>query len=322
MKKHIQTIALILAIVLACVSLYMNYNLSNEIDSLKLSLNNSVNSLTQQISGIYNNVDEKLEEKASILEKSSYEYGKPDIAGGTVAIDFSILPKEYTSATKAEIVLDGVSYPLELKNGSYTGSVTVSLYEEYMSAMDVVLTDGENIRTETPDWSFSPVGLLGQININDNDLSMHGKYEKNEYVSTLSGVLEVQFYCKKDIASLKELWLVHEVDGEVKSRTPIELNTTAPSGATLTYEVGEDDSEYSNKTYYYETEQNFKAPYNSVQVVYVEAVDSNGLRYRTAVGEGTITRKVVMADAHSWDSDYHYTAKIVDSSGKILWESI
>ncbi len=322
MKKHIKTIALVLAIVLASVSLYMNYNLSNEIDSLKLSLNNSVNSLSQEIGGIYNNVDEKLEEKASILATSSYEYGKPDIAGGTVDIDFSLLPKEYTNSTKAEIVFEGASYPLEFKNGSYRGLVTVSLYKEYMNAMNVVLTDGENIRTETPDWSFSPVGLLGQININDNDLSMHGKYEKNEYVSTLSGVLEVQFYCKKDIASLKELWLVHEVDGEVKSKIPVPLNTVAPTGVNVSPDWYNEDSEYSNALYYFKTEQNFKAPYNSVQVVYVEAVDSNGLRYRTSVGEGTITRKVVTANDHSWDSDYRYTSKIVDASGKILWESI
>jgi|GEM_PF-6609406 len=322
MKKHISTIALVLALALAATSIYMNYNLAKQIDSLKATLNNSLNTISSNVNSIYSNVDQKLEEKASLLASSSYEYGKIDIAGGTVEIDFSVLPKEYTKQTKAEIVCGGVSYPLEFRDGSYKGSVTVSLYEDYSECIDVVFTDGENVRTETPsEWAFSPVGLLGEAVINENNASTYGRYDEDNYSSTLQGVLEIQYYCKKDISSLKELWLVHEVNGVEKSRTPVPLNTTPPESNGTYFEYEDPDSDYSNTVYYYKADMTFTAPYNSVQAVYIEAVDGNGLRYQAAIGQGTLTAKIVQPNSHSVGEDYNFKSKIVDANGKILWQS-
>lgn len=322
MKKHIKTIALVLALILAAGSLLLNYHLANQIDSLKATLNNSVNLMQNGINSIYDNVEQKLKEEASLLASSSYEYGAVDVANGTVAIDFFVLPKEYTKQTTAEIICGGVSYPLEFRNGSYKGSVTVSLYEDYYESMDIVLTDGESIRTETPsEWSFSPVGLLGEACVNENNVSTYGTYDKEEYKATISGVLEIQYYCKKDIGSIKELWLVHEVNGEEKERTQIPLNTTPPEHINVMTEYADSDGEYTNSVFYYEINKEFETPYNSTQAVYVEAVDTNGLRYQAAVGHGTVTTKVVKSGTHSYDSDYYFPSKIVDAGGKVLWES-
>lgn len=319
MKKHIKSLALVLAIAIAVGSLCWNYSLSKELESLRGSLSNNTQNLQSQIESIYVNVDNKLKEEASLLSKSDYEYGKIDIKNATADIVFSILPKEYTSNTAVEIIFDGKSWPLEFKGGCFTGTVTVPLFGDYYEVMDVKLTDGENIRTQTPEWSFSPIGLLGELSVTEGNLSSYGTYGDNTYKSTVEGVLQMDYYCKKDIGTLKELWLVQEINGEVKQRTQIPLNTTRPENLGVYSEYVGPETEYSSTSYYYEMKHTFEAPYGTTQAVYIEAVDSNGLHYRTAICQGMATA-LIEKESNSHGGDFYYSSKITDADGKILWE--
>ena len=320
MKKHIKTIALVLAIALAAASLFANYSLSKEIENLRSAINHNQNNIHNQINGIYQNVDEKLEKQASLLEKSDYEYGKVDVSAGTVELNVSVLPKEYSSATIAKIVCAGKDYPLEFANGSYNGTVTLSLYEEYAECLDIILTDGDTIRTETPEWYFSPVSLLGQLYVNDGDISSGGTYEKDAYKADIRGTLEMQYHCKKDIGSLKELRLVQEINGEEKMSIPIPLDATVPDGFDVRTEPIDPDGEYTTEIYYYKINQTFEAPYDSIQAVYIEALDTNGLRYRTAIAQGSVTCKITRS--HIYSGDFVYANQIIGPDGKVLWQQI
>ena len=129
--------------------------LNRELDRLRNDLHNQHQTLMNQVESIYRNVDEMLQEEASLLSNVTAEYGELNLDDHTLDLSVTLVPKLISEDMKIQISINGRSTEL-VKNGShFSGTIPVNIYnldEQLLMTIDTAtgtqtqyLTD---VRTE------------------------------------------------------------------------------------------------------------------------------------------------------------------------------
>lgn len=120
MKKYFVNIVAVISLVLLFICRVEIKKLREEVQNLQNQVVNEISSMESNMMYNISQMEEILEKEASILAKSSWNYGEFDKENHKIEVKCSVTPKEYDpEKTKAVITYDGNEVPMELQNGAY-----------------------------------------------------------------------------------------------------------------------------------------------------------------------------------------------------------
>ncbi len=147
-------------IILALALIYSFFNVNEmkaEFQNRYNNLSHQYNNLNSQISSIYNNVDEKLEQQASLITFFDFQYGELDSKNLKVPVSVKIIPKTATASTK--LTLDFGARTVEMKKGEnmeYTADFKSDLFVSTGNeTVKLLIQNGNTTETEELDWYVS-----------------------------------------------------------------------------------------------------------------------------------------------------------------------
>lgn len=324
MKKNWQSILTVIMAILLIVCLVQINSLTERVNQLNTNFSSQMNIVRESINSISWNVQNSLEQQASILSDSSWEYGEVNVAKKTAAVQISITPKEYDANTTHAYVSAGTrSFPLTLNSGSFVGTLELPLFQE--THLDKVrFVEGNTTRTEKLDWYFMPANdklarvyadfsynyQLGQVKDGKRALSLTGDLNIN-----IDNATEGQF--KNVVLSMWEndKEIKHEdITAKISSGSDGASAVTGANGAgTLIHESG--DSLY----FYYSIDEDFDLENGKTYTLYCEISDENGLCYRSTLWQLGLSEQGAEKDGDF--ADMGTAADIYDSKGNLLYKN-
>lgn len=324
MKKHLSTVATVLALVIAVVSQFRISNLQSEIHQLENQLNNSVSMLQSNQSAALSRMQELMEQEASILTQTNFSLDELDLADKTFVLSGSVTPKEHQpGVTEALLTVNGKAYPMELANGTYTIQLDLPVFED-ARVEKVEFREDDVIRTETLDEQWSPryellPSVHGRLGGSGRGTAANGVYTWHR-----EGEVWINVEGKGQVIDVRSVTLVEELDGVEVGRTEIPLTSTESTQRKNAKEepappptsgIQVDGAE----SFYHMIDREFNIPFGSTLELLAEVVDGNGLRYRTVLEYWAVNEK-----GEPVDDDYFglrdLFEQILDTDGNVLYE--
>lgn len=339
MKKHAALIVSIGSCVLALACMLQLHHVSEAVSDFRFYMDSQLSQVNSNINDIYETVSTKLEEEANLLSRTEFDYGKLLVDGRTADVTCKIVPKVYApETTTATLFCNEQAYPMAYKNGAYVATVSVPLFEESVFT-HVTLEDAGTIRTQTLDQYISPrYEVLPSMYAQYNGRSSMITNGKKQGVLQQTGLVEVHMDGTDsfEIASATVLVLL---DGKELDHLPIDLSSdgqqlyqsraekvgevAAPESITEATQTESGTYRYDGNAYFgYFMDKTYTLSFESMVEIFVDVVDSNGLRYRMAAdcyaldGEGN-------ADMSKMDNFWLYVSgepcAIYDADGTLLY---
>ena len=324
MKKHLSTVATVLALVIAVVSQFRISNLQSEIHQLENQLNNSVSMLQSNQSAALSRMQELMEQEASILTQTNFSLDELDLADKTFVLSGSVTPKEHQpGVTEAFLTVNGKAYPMELANGTYTIQLDLPVFED-ARVEKVEFREDDVIRTETLDEQWSPryellPSVHGRLGGSGRGTAANGVYTWHR-----EGEVRINVEGKGQVIDVRSVTLVEELDGVEVGRTEIPLTSTESTQRKNAKEepappptsgIQVDGAE----SFYHMIDREFNIPFGSTLELVAEVVDGNGLRYRTVLEYWAVNEK-----GEPVDDDYiglrDLFEQILDADGNVIYE--
>jgi len=160
MKEWMKRVFAAVLCIMLIISLVRIHSLEEKLERETGYLQSQIQSLESSINSIYHNVDQKLEEEASLLTFNQWEITSIDAENQTASVAIAITPKEYQAGmTEAFLQSGSEEYPMTMKDGSYRAELKVPLFDS-CEIDAVVLRDSTYTRTEYLDWSIHPRYVL------------------------------------------------------------------------------------------------------------------------------------------------------------------
>jgi hypothetical protein len=328
LKKNLSSILAAAACILIIVCLFQIASLKRQVSDLEGNLRSQMNIVSNHVSNLYSSIDSRLEEQASLLVTSTWEFGDADYSAKTVELLCAVTPKEYSSGTEAAIVIDGAEHDMTLSGGEFTAVVGIPLFGE-TNAAKVVFRDGDSVRTEMLDWYLSPrYDYLPSVYADFNG-SGTGSPRDGVYTLHRDGVVNVQVDCKQDYG-VESVTLVEILDGQELGRTDIPLDNAyffenyqnesgaRPEPAQPVEAPAQRVGTAASAPFYYALDKAYEIPFGSTLTLYIEVVDENGLRYRCIIDRQEISESGEPMDAGYWRMGRE--ASIYNTDGNALYE--
>jgi len=163
MKEWMKRVFAAVLCIMLIISLVRIHSLEEKLERETGYLQSQIQSLESSINSIYHNVDQKLEEEASLLTFQDWNLASLDVQEKTASVEVSIIPKEYQAGMTEAVLQSGDrEYGMTMKDGAYYAEIEVPLFD--MTTVDaVVLRDSTYTRTEYLDWSIHPRYVLPDV---------------------------------------------------------------------------------------------------------------------------------------------------------------
>jgi len=100
-------------------------DLSHQIGDLSVTVNNQ----SQQISGLYVQIDDLLKKQASIIDSYDIAYGLFDSDDMTYAVSIDVTPKEFQSDTTAVVTLGDLQRDMHFSGASFSAALRAPITE-------------------------------------------------------------------------------------------------------------------------------------------------------------------------------------------------
>lgn len=286
MKKNAPHILIGILVIAQIWAVFKIGSLQEQISIARNEIGQLHNNTRMEIDSIYSNVDERLKQQASLIEKASVEIGAIDTGGLTAPITFSLTPKEVGAHTAVSLDMDGTLFPMDKSGTSFSVTIPCGLFD---SVLPAIVIDEDGLKKTTQDdrlHIFSMKDELFPIFFPH----LNGGSQYNGAVYTRKGTLNMETKPSSRGVAFTKMRLVAKVDDAVIS------NEEIPAGASE-----------------WEVDQSVPLGNGQVYVMTVVAADSIGLEHHYIVdywvGGADRQREI-------WfDNEKIYTA-----GGKLLWE--
>ena len=285
--KSLQACVAILTIAL-CVCVYKISVLESRVSRLDFLVENQYDRIMSDVNAIYQNVDEKLREEASLLSSVEAEYGEFDLENHTIDVTVKLVPKLISEDMKVQVSINGRMAELSRTDNTFTGTVPVNIYN--MGEL-MLLTIDTAAGTQTQYLNEIQVEYLWAERIPSLyycDISGDATFADGKY--TLNGHLDINCSPVADTPDVKfeKFVLVTELNGE-------EIKKEDITEEVLNYES------YPHGVYW-RSEYNMEceAVEGDELGIYLEATDSLGYLHRMLL--------------HHWKVLDGATAEAVDGS--------
>ena len=285
--KSLQACVVILTIAL-CACIYKINALESDLKNLDYSWERQNQQIINQVQSIYQNVDEKLREEASLLSSVAAEYGDIDLENHTIDVTVKLVPKLISDDLKIQISMNGRKAELSRDGNYFIGTIPVDIYNV---GEQMLMTIDTATGTQTQYLSEIRVEYLWGERIPSlyySDISGQATFAEGKY--TLNGHMNIN--CSPAVqtpdVTFESFILVTEFNGKEISKEDI-------TSEVLNYEA------YPNGVYWYDTYQmECEAVEGDELGIYLEATDSLGYLHRMLL--------------HHWKVLDGATAEAVDGS--------
>lgn len=307
MKKNNSMIVAIVAVVVAVICLWQNYQLKQDIAYLKSQMNQIENAVDVDMMNIRQEVQSTLKEMTSLISASSWEYVSEDIENGTVDIACHVTPKEYSELTEAKIVCGGKEYPMVYKDGEYEAQITISVYEDTVVER-VIFAEGESLQAEELSWGIAPrldylTLVYGHLDCQERD----DKVVDGMYVWEMEALLHISVERKGSPVGVQSMALVEQIDGVEVGRTEIPLSSS----------ISIEDNIHQ---YQYAFEDAYEIPLGSEFCLYLEVVDGDNLYHRNVLELFEAAEENIEDNAYPVQVWNGAESEIYDAEGNKLFE--
>ena len=285
--KSLQACVVILTIAL-CACVYKISALESRISQLDYLLDRQYDRIMSDVNAIYQNVDEKLSEEASLLSLVEAEYGEFDLENHTIDVTVKLVPKLISDDMKVQVSINGRNTELSRTGNHYVGTIPVDIYN---MGEQILMTIETAAGTQTQYLSEIQVEYLwGDIipSLYYSDISGQGTFAKGKY--TLKGHIKINCSPTTDTPDVKfeRFVLVTELNSK-------EINREDITEEVLNYES------YPHGVYWRnEYNMECEAVEGDELGIYLEATDSLGYLHRMLL--------------HHWKVLDGATAEAVDGS--------
>ena len=285
--KSLQACVVILTIAL-CACVYKINALESDLKNLDYSWERQNQQIINQVQSIYQNVDEKLREEASLLSSVAAEYGDIDLENHTIDVTVKIVPKLISDDLNIQISMNGRKAELSRDGNYFIGTIPVDIYN---IGEQMLMTIDTAAGTQTQYLSEIQVEYLWGERIPSlyySDISGQATFAEGKY--TLNGHININ--CSPAVqtpdVTFESFILVTELNGKEISKEDI-------TSEVLNYEA------YPNGVYWYDTYQmECEAVEGDELGIYLEATDSLGYLHKMLL--------------HHWKVSNGATAEAVDGS--------
>lgn len=222
-KKMVYAVVAVLAI----TQLYtcgVVRSLRSELASINYRINNIDSSLNGRIDAIYTNVDNMLEEEASIIHDARTIMGEWDLDALTVPITFVVEPKAVSQTMTVSLQFDDETLLLKKEDISYIGTKTVALSDATVYPKIIIEENG--VQSITQHLGLRVVELIDTAfpSILYPRFSGETGYGSNTY--RRNG--EVDMDIKGDAGAFVSMNLVTCIDEEAVDVKPFDISEGVP----------------------------------------------------------------------------------------------
>ena len=218
--KSLQACSVILIIAL-CVCVYIISVLGSRVSRLDFLVENQYDRIMSDVNAIYQNVDEKLREEASLLSLVEAEYGEFHPEDYTIDVTVKLVPKLISDDMKVQVSINGRSEELSRTGNNFTGTIPVDIYN-MGEQMLMTIETAAGIQTQYLS-DIQVEYLWGGIipSLYYCDISGDETFEDGKY--TLSGHLDINCSPVMDTPDVKfeKFVLVTELNGKEIKREDI-----------------------------------------------------------------------------------------------------
>lgn len=217
MKKKTSNILIAVLIILQIYSLAKIHSLQNRIESTNNKMSSIENQLGSQIASIYQNVDQKLKEQASLIYASSIRVGQLDVDALTVPVTFTVEPKSVTETMAVFLDFEGDIVRLKKEDLKYFVTKDFKISDSIFSRA-IIEDNGVKSVEESRGLSVSNVKeqIFPYVFARFNGESGYGS---NEYRT--KGQLSIDYKPSQSNNYFVEIKYVAKVDGEVIKETDL-----------------------------------------------------------------------------------------------------
>ncbi len=238
MKKQKSYILIAALIALQLYSLVKINSLQSKIDYTNHTISSVENRLDNQISSIYQNVDEKLEAQASLIHKTSVKVGNLDVGTLTVPIKFTIEPKMITETMVVSLDFNGEIVQLDKSGLQYS---TTKDFEISESVFPKIIMQDNGVKSVEEHNGLMVSSIKEQVfpHIYAN---FHGEtsYGSNQY--SAKGNLSIDYKPSEENIAFVDIKYVIKVDDKIIKETPVVLENEDGLGGNFTLDI---DDKYS-----------------------------------------------------------------------------
>lgn len=138
-------------VALLAFNLYQIAALKDEINNLKnrnSTLSSQVQVLRDEIHSIYDNVDAKLKEQASLISGVDYSIGTPSDDMKRVELTLTVVPKLISDDMELTVTADNKTASLIRNGNEFTGTIDVGLFVDYDQWPLLSIKSPEGTKTE------------------------------------------------------------------------------------------------------------------------------------------------------------------------------
>ncbi len=148
MKKFVPYIVIAILVLTQIWMFSEIHIMNNKQESMENQIWNLDNNLNNQIASIYSNVDEKLEEQASIIHMASLELGTFDTDTLTIPITFTVVPKVVTEDLTVSLGFDDETILLTKDDTTYSGTKICTLTGQDITPTIILESQGSKNITQ------------------------------------------------------------------------------------------------------------------------------------------------------------------------------
>lgn len=299
-KLDFQLTIIVLLVIGLLFCYYKIGSLESQVSSLESKLNNQYQSIMENIDYIYDNVDDKLKQQASLVSSAEYEYRDLNTELHTVDVAITIVPKAITDDMTIRVRCDNVETELTRKDNAFIGLLPVALFTEDQQVL-MTITTADGVQTEYLDEIYINYLWTEYLpSLYHGDISGSGTFTDGKY--TLDGTLIVDCTPTKYTPKVRfeKFELVTELNGEEITREDI------------TNDALKDPSYPEGVFFRDEYQKEYKVTEGDELAIYLEATDSLSYTHRILVHYWKQQGSAHAETAYGSESIY-------DSAGNLLY---
>ena len=223
-KTNWKTIGIVVLVALLVFSFFKIAELSDAVENLQrenTSLSNGIQAVRDDIQSIYNNVDAKLKEQASLVSGVDFEIGDISEDMKSVELALTVVPKLVSDDMEVTITVDGNTVPLTRNGSEFSGSVAVGLFVDYNQWPLLSIKSAEGTKTEyldSVDVSYLFTRHLPSLYA---DMSASSTLKSGKLQVDAGFSVESKPASNNSPITFVSFTLIEEVNGEEISRTDI-----------------------------------------------------------------------------------------------------
>lgn len=296
MKNKIPYILIAGLVVMQVYSINKINDLQTQIADNSYTLNDRINAISTQVNYIYSDVDNRLEEQASIIHNSSFAFGEIDIDTLLVPVTFTVEPKQVTDTMTVSLKFDDETILLSKADTVYSGTKMMELTDDETFPAIVIEDDGT--QSITQDGGLRIYNLVNEFIPRLNVLTMRSYSISTSPTSDL-----IEYYNSSELfidgnyENFKTGQYVTYVDNEKVNEIDIDLSECSegepilPSAEGVTLEKGQ------------------------ILTTYFVVLDAQGFTHQYPIEH-------YYAGSEIQREPYYGVVRITDKNGEIIYDSI